>query len=179
MMKRMLLQALVFAAVILTGCIETEDQPQVVQCEPSQYQQDFIDELNRIRRMPKHCGDAFFGTASPVTFDCRLEPAAEIHSLDMAYSGIVRHVGSNGVGLYGRLTETDYPWLNAGEVIASGTPDPKLILQSMVAESRHCSVLMEPRFYDAAVFRVTTDDSEGRSYWTLVMANQQSMVGPL
>lgn len=160
---------LTFAFVL--GCTDETEHSQIAKCEPDNYQKDFLIELNKIRRTPKYCGGAYYVSADPVAFSCKLEPASRIHSKDMASTGIVRHVGSNGVGLYGRLAETDYSWLNAGEAIAAGPSEPGKILTKMMSESRGCRVIMDPNFSASAVYRESVSDPEPKSYWTLILAS--------
>jgi uncharacterized protein YkwD len=157
----------------ISGC-ETDDLdttgPQNV-CEYSQYQSDFIHRVNQARNTPRFCGEAYFVSAPPVRFSCKIEPAAEVHSLDMAYRGFASHIGSNGVGLEGRLSETSYDYSYVGEALAVNGGDLESAFEAMMDDPRYCGVIMDFGFKDAAVVRIDDSAPELSAFWTLVMAS--------
>lgn len=167
---------LIYLGLILllaTGCVsEGTDSTSTPSCESADYQREFLQALNAARYTPRFCGDAYFISADPVQHSCTLEYAAEIHSLDRAFNDVIGHIGSDGLTVEGRVTDTGYPWVYVGEAMATTSGSPEDALAAMVADPRYCSVIMDESFQDAAVFRVFDDIEEERAFWTLVMAEQ-------
>lgn len=167
---------LIFLGLILliaAGCVsEGTDSTSTPSCESADYQSEFLQALNAARYTPRFCGDAYFVSADPVQYSCTLEYAAESHSLDRASNNVIGHIGSDGLTVEGRVTDTGYPWVYVGEAIATTSGSSDDALASMMDDPRYCSVIMDESFQDAAVVRVFDDAKENKAFWTLVMAEK-------
>jgi uncharacterized protein YkwD len=55
--------------------------------------------------------------------------AAQIHSDDMARSGVMQHAGSDGSRAGDRLTRVGFRWGAWGEAVAAGQPTPDDVIR--------------------------------------------------
>ncbi|MEQ8367412.1 MAG: CAP domain-containing protein [Roseicyclus sp.] len=104
------------------------------------------------------------GILRPVIHSPALQGAAQSHADDLARSGAISHVGSDGSTLQGRLQRAGYTACVSVENIARGTSDIRTTIAEWMASDGHRANLL-----NAAVtqfgFARSTDN-----VWVLVMA---------
>lgn len=158
--------------VMLSGCGGSSSGPEksAQGVKLDDYQRKMMSAIKEARITPRYCGGAYFRSADPLSYNSNLEPAAELHALDMAGNDYVSQVGSNGIGLAGRLAQTIYPYSYAGENILGGSESVKETVQAWLDDPRYCRHIMDPAFDDFAVYRTLVQDATHPAYWSAVFA---------
>lgn len=139
-------------------------------CEVQEYQAAMLEYVNAARMQGRECGSEYFPPVEPLVYNCPIEAAATKHSRDMAGNNFFSHVGSDGLRVGGRVTETGYEWSVVGENIAAGFDDIESVMTGWLDSPGHCRNIMDSRFTGASVFRVDTRTADYRNYWTQVFA---------
>lgn len=139
-------------------------------CEVQEYQAAMLEYVNAARRQGRQCGSVFFPPVEPLVYNCPIQPAAAGHSRDMAENNFFSHVGSDGLRVGGRVTETGYEWSVVGENIAAGFDDVASVMKGWLDSPGHCQNIMDERFTGVSVVRVDSRTADYPNYWTQVFA---------
>jgi uncharacterized protein YkwD len=81
--------------------------------------------VNDARKKGCNCGNTYYTSAGPLTWNDQLEAAAYNHSKDMFQNKYFSHSGSDGSSSSERITTAGYSWKWYGENIAQGYPNEK------------------------------------------------------
>ncbi len=129
-----------------------------------------IQSVNKARRNGRSCGSKYYGPASPIRWNKKLEKAAQHHSNDMAFNDFFDHTGSDGSQPWDRVTDAGYSWSTVGENIAAGYSTPAAVMNGWLGSPGHCANIMNPAFKQMGVAYTIDEGSEYRIYWTQVFA---------
>lgn len=130
---------------------------------PSNFEQHFLTEVNRIRANSRICGNKKFPAAPPLELNAKLTSASHKHSLDMSNNQFLEHVSSNGDTLVERMRDVHYTWSAVGENLAYNQKTIHQVLEDWLSSPGHCSNLMSADYTQAGVAVVN-------GYWTQVYA---------
>lgn len=102
----------------------------------------------------------------PVAPAPELMSAAQNHSQDMALSGLVSHVGSDGRAPQQRMHDVGYMWQRCGENIAVGQTTPEEAMQFWMNSPPHRANILDPGMREVGVGYVQQASGYGH-YWTI------------
>lgn len=129
----------------------------------TKFEQRFIAEVNKIRSIPRTCGNKRFPAASALTLNAKLTLASYRHSLDMFENQFLEHVSSNGDTLVERMRDASYDWSAVGENLAHNQKSIQQVIADWLSSPGHCSNLMSSDYTQSGVAMVN-------GYWTQVYA---------
>jgi len=127
----------------------------------------------RAAASPLPPSDASVSPARPaLRWNPRLAQAARRHAGAMARTGRFDSVGPDGTTVRDRVTATGYRWAAIGENLAAGHASLDDALAAWLESPAHCDALLDARFTEYGLARVTPDASDDplAVYWTLVLA---------
>lgn len=84
--------------------------------------------------------------ALPVTYNDRLEQAAQLHAEDMAKYDYLGHTSHDGTEFAKRVRASHYQGKPAGEVVSRGSIDPQDALNDWINSPEHFKALINPEF---------------------------------
>jgi len=130
----------------------------------------FLTAVNNARAHGRSCGSqGYFEATTPLQWDDRLYKSAYEHSLDMASTGVMQHMGSNtatdwtsnvlslGRGSFSgeRISNSigSYPHMSA-ENIAYGTTSLGAVIDAWLRSDGHCSTMMSGEYERFGMARV-------------------------
>lgn len=121
--------------------------------------------LNQLRADGFTCpgGNKFEPNAVPLQFDCALFRAAQLHSEDMAQSGLLSHFSPSGMSPQDRAEAEGSP--ATGENVARGQRQAYQAVAAWQASEGACANMMDPSHRLAAVGYAAGD------YWTQMLAD--------
>ena len=137
------------------------------------FQSEVLDLVNEARAQPRNCGNDFFPSAPPVTWDERIEDAASVHSIDMARNQNFSHTGTDGSNAGDRLLMQGYNWNTWGENILVGLDNAPRAIDAWIGSPGHCRIIM-----NQSLREVGAGIAQGiylgntASYWTLLFATE-------
>lgn len=134
---------------------------------PAQMQR-VLDLVNQARARPRNCGTRRFAAAPPLSWDQRLERAAQAHATDMARHEYFSHQGRDGAQAAVRVQRAGYAWRAVGENIAAGQPSAEEVTAGWIASPGHCANLMNPAFTQMGVAYAVNPTGKMGIYWTQV-----------
>ncbi len=113
-------------------------------------------------------------SCSALRYDTTLEIAAQRHAEDIARSGRIEHIGSDGATLRTRLDRVNYPYMRASESIAvyPTARDAFGAWMSETPDGIHRVNMTNCQYNEAGIGRAT--DARGGVWWVLVVAGRQS-----
>lgn len=130
--------------------------------------------------IPSGTGDVTFASllnqvradngAAPVTYDSRLDQAAQLHAEDMLENGYFAHAGLNGSSVGTRVQEQGYNFARVGENIGRGYQSEQTVLNGWVNSPGHQRNNIDPRFEEFGLGYVR-DENDTR--WVLVLGTEQ------
>jgi len=130
--------------------------------------------------VPEGVGDITFGDllndvraqngADPVTYNARLDQAAQLHAQDMLANDYFSHTGLNGSTVGTRVQAQGYNFARVGENIASGYRSEQTVLGGWVASEGHQRNNVDPNFEEFGLGYVR-DGNDTR--WVLVLGTEQ------
>lgn len=94
--------------------------------------------------------------------------AAMSHSGDMAATGRMSHIGSDGSDAGTRLTRAGFTWRTWGENVAAGQRTAPDVMSAWMNSAGHRANILGTTFTTIGVGVATTGD--GTRYWTMVLA---------
>lgn len=108
--------------------------------------------------------------ADGVTYNARLDRAAQDHADDMLDNGYFSHTGRNGSSAGDRITAAGYQWRTYGENIASGHRSEESVLDGWVNSPGHQRNNINPNFEE---FGLGYASGGGQTRWVLVLATER------
>ena len=126
--------------------------------------------VNEARSRPQRCGSTRMPAVKPLTWDYRLERAAERHSSYMANNDFVSHTGSDGSSFIDRINQTGYIWRRAGENVAGGQRSIEAVMRAWMSSRGHCRSIMNANFEQMGASLVENSSARYHFYWTQVFA---------
>lgn|GEM_PF-2002291 len=131
--------------------------------------------INQARSQSRNCGNEFFQPAPPVTWDDRIETAAQVHSDDMAATQNVSHTGSDGSDPGDRLLMENYDWFTWGENILFGLNNGDDAVDALLQSPSHCASIMNPGFKEVgAGSSPGSFQGSSSTYWTVLFATENN-----
>jgi uncharacterized protein YkwD len=106
-----------------------------------------------------------FAGLSALSFDVRLQSAAEAHSLDMATNGCFAHNSCDGTAWSTRVYRY-YPKAGIGENIAAGYLTPEAVVTGWMNSPGHRANILNGAFQGIGVGYVYLGGSRSGTYWT-------------
>ena len=104
---------------------------------------------------------------APMTYDAKLELAAQRHSEDQAQSRRMSHTGSDGSTVAQRIDSVGFAWRSAAENVAYGYETPVDVMAGwMNSDGHRRNILSSNTHIGVGV----ADGPDGRPYWTQVFA---------
>ena len=140
--------------------------PQQSECELNDQQQAMLSQVNEARSQARQCGDQAFEAAEPLTWNCKLEAAAESHSSDMAENDYFSHTAPDGAGIEQRVGDQDYLWQAVGENIAAGHTSVSAVVAGWLESPGHCRNIMNDAFTEMGAAKAENAQSRYSTYWT-------------
>ena len=130
--------------------------------------------VNAIRKNGCNCEDEYMPPVEPITWNNKLEDAAQVHSKDMALNDFFSHEGSDGSSAGDRINEQGYFWNTWGENIyceQGYSPDAPAsnAFNAWMNSNGHCQNMMNANFTEMGASKSVTKD--GEAYWTQVFAS--------
>ncbi len=125
--------------------------------------------VNAIRKNGCNCGDEYMPPVPKLSWNKKLEAAAQEHSIDMALNNFFSHTGSDGSSAGDRLLAHGYKWSMWGENIYYETgysPDAPAsnAFNAWLNSPGHCKNMMDASFTEMGASKSITKD--GVAYWT-------------
>lgn len=127
-------------------------------------QQKILDLVNEARTNGHTCGSDYYPPTSAVSWNSKLEAAAQNHSDDMNSTGNLDHTGADGSRAGDRITKAGYTWAAYGENIAEGYSSEEAVVEAWLNSEGHCKNIMSPDFTEMGV-------ATSGEYWTQVFAS--------
>jgi uncharacterized protein YkwD len=154
--------------ISLASC--TKDDNDVFNTTPTQTpttitasEQKLLNLVNNARTQGCNCGNTFYPPVPAVSWNDRLEAAAQSHSDWMNRNNTLSHTGANGSDPGDRITAAGYIWRTYGENVASGYPNEESVVEGWLNSEGHCKNIMNGNFTEMGVA------VSGR-YWTQELA---------
>ena len=139
------------------------------------FQEFMLGVINQVRSQSRNCGNEFFPQAPPLSWDDRIEAAAQRHADDMADSRDLSHTGSDGSNAGDRLLMENYDWFSWGENILFGLSNGENAVNALLDSPSHCSLIMGTEFQ-----QVGAGSANGRlrgassTFWSIVFATENN-----
>jgi len=108
--------------------------------------------INAARAEARACGATNFPAVDQLTWNTKLQTAAEVHSTDMTTHNFFSHTGSDGT-----------------EVIAAGQSTAEEVIDGWLNSEGHCRNLMNSAYTEVAVACVSDSNADYKRYWTNVL----------
>ena len=121
--------------------------------------------VNEVRQQGCNCGGTWYGPATAVIWNNKLETAAYNHSNDMYQKKYFSHTAPDGSNAGIRIERAGYLWQTYGENIAVGYHSERDVVNGWLSSPGHCKNIMNPNFREMGVARVGT-------YWTQEFGKQ-------
>lgn len=115
--------------------------------------------INAARKKGCQCGDTWYPSAPPITWNDLLEKAALEHSTEMVQKKYFSHVSSDGYNTGDRMTKAGYIWKTYGENIGMGYRNEQEMVDGWLKSPGHCKNIMNPQYREMGAARVG-------DYWT-------------
>ena len=127
--------------------------------------QRILDLTNAARARGGSCGTATFAPAAPLTYNAKLEAAAQGHASDMAARDYFDHVNAAGVNLSGRVGAAGYSPRLVAENIAAGQTAAEEVVVGWLNSPGHCRNIMDPALRELGVGYATSRTAKYGTYW--------------
>ena len=119
--------------------------------------------VNRVRASGATCGDVWFPPVRPLSWDRRLERAAQRHTQDMVRHAHFEHRGTDGRDPGERARGAGYHWWAIGENIARRQVTVGQVMRDWLASPGHCRQLLSPKYLELGA-------AESGGYWSQMFA---------
>ena len=120
--------------------------------------------VNQARSQARSCGGQQFGAAPALGWNWLLTLAATNHAGDMAVSGKLSEVGSNGSNLIDRVNVTGYEYVAIGENVAKGYDSIPQLMNALLTSPDHCRKIMNPSVTEMGA--ACSKSAAETNYWT-------------
>lgn len=154
---------LLLIGTLFASCDESEN-PLVQQLPARGIQEEILSHVNRLRTEGCNCGKTYYPPVGNLSWDKKLEDAANRHSSDMSQTGTFSHVGSDGSSADQRIRDAGYQALSFGENLAKGYSTVVNVMNGWRTSTGHCKILMDPNATEMGVSKVG-------DYWTQILAS--------
>ena len=129
----------------------------------AQFRNEFLARINLTRQKGCNCGGQFMPPAPPLTWNNKLEDAADGHARDMAKRNYFSHTSKDGRSMETRIVTAGYIFKGfksfaIGENIAQGQQSIAEVMDGWFKSEGHCKNLMNPSFKEVGV-------AEYKTYW--------------
>ncbi|THB69581.1 MAG: CAP domain-containing protein [Gammaproteobacteria bacterium] len=151
----------------------TEGNGEQAECGDLQYQQEILEQVNQARSEARYCGEDYYPAVSAVTWNCKLEDAAQLHTDDMIENNFFSHTGSDGLSVANRVINQGYYYYYVGENIAAGQMTVESVMEAWLNSPGHCANIMRSNYTEVAVVYETSSQTDYYIYWTQVFASPQ------
>ncbi|UYV17972.1 CAP domain-containing protein [Halomonas qaidamensis] len=141
------------------------------ECGLSTQQQEMLALVNEARSQARQCGDQQFAATEPLTWNCKLARASQLHAEDMAENDYVSHTSPDGSGIEQRINNQGYPWQAVGENIAAGQLSAAAVVEGWLESPGHCSNIMNATFTEIGMASAQNADSQFTTYWAQALGN--------
>ncbi|KMV31897.1 CAP domain-containing protein [Photobacterium swingsii] len=129
--------------------------------------------VNAARAVGRNCGSTFYPAAAPLTWDAKLQSAAQVHSTNMANYNFFSHTGLDGKSASNRVTDQGYAWRSVAENIAAGQKDIDTVMTTWLNSPGHCKNIMGSNYTQMGAAYDMNSGSQYNIYWTQVFATPQ------
>lgn len=121
--------------------------------------------VNDVRKSGCKCGDTYYPPAPTLSWNEKLEAAAQLHSIDMEQRNYFSHASPEGKKAGDRLEGIGYKWKSYGENIGMGYRNETEVVRGWIKSPSHCKNIMN---------RMYTEMGVGRSglYWTQALGSR-------
>lgn len=150
-----------------------EGNGEQAECGDLQYQLDILEQVNQARSEARYCGEDYYPAVSAVTWNCKLEDAAQLHTDDMIENNFFSHTGSDGLTVANRVINQGYYYYYVGENIAAGQMTVESVMEAWLNSPGHCANIMRSNYTEVAVVYETSSQTDYYIYWTQVFASPQ------
>jgi uncharacterized protein YkwD len=125
--------------------------------------------VNEVRAGGTRCGQRSFGPAPPLQESAVLDGIAYEHAADMARHDYFEHVDLSGHTPAERVRASGYREKLVGENIAYGPASAEEVVAGWLHSTGHCENLMDVRFAEMGLARVSGQGSRHGLYWDQVL----------
>ncbi len=119
--------------------------------------------VNRVRAAGATCGDVWHPPVRPLSWDHRLERAAQGHARDMVRHAHFEHRGTDGRDPGERARHAGYHWWAVAENIARHQSTVDQVMRDWLASPDHCRQLLSPKYVELGA-------AESGGYWSQMFA---------
>lgn len=102
--------------------------------------------VNDARAKGCRCGGKYYKPVHPLTWNNRLERAAQKHSRYMRRKNVLSHAGQGGSDAGRRMSAEGYDWISYGENVAAGYGSDEATIKGWLKSKGHCKNIMSPKF---------------------------------
>ena len=102
--------------------------------------------VNNARAKGCRCGGKYYKPVQPLTWNNRLERAAQKHSRYMRRRNVLGHAGQGGSDAGRRISAEGYDWISYGENVAAGYGSDEATIKGWLKSKGHCKNIMSPKF---------------------------------
>ena len=137
-----------------------------------QFKNEFLYRINLTRQKGCNCGIKYYAPAPPLTWNDKLQDAAEEHAKDMARQNYFDHTSKDGRSMQDRIITAGYKFKGyksfaIGENIAAGQQSIAEVMDGWFKSEGHCKNLMNPSFKEIGV-------AENHKYWVQDFGGRES-----
>jgi uncharacterized protein YkwD len=157
-MKRLII--ILFSIVFFANCEKTNEE-----VEESEHDV-ILNLVNELRQAGCKCGNTNKPAVSKLTWDSKLEIAAQRHADDMYENSHFSHTGTDQSSFSERISDAGYTWSTCAENIAMGQQTIEEVIEDWKNSQGHCLNMMNGAFVHIAVAR------KG-NYWVMSLAKPQ------
>jgi len=119
--------------------------------------------VNDVRSKGCNCGNNYRPPAPPVTWNEKLEQAAQNHSNNMYSKSFFSHTGKDKSTVSSRVAAVKYDWVICAENIGMKYKTEQAVIQAWANNPSHCENIMNELLTEMGV-------AIKGSYWTMVLA---------
>lgn len=102
--------------------------------------------VNNARAKGCRCGGKYYKPVHPLTWNNKLERAAQKHSRYMRRRNVLSHAGQGGSDAGRRISAEGYDWISYGENVAAGYGSDEATIKGWLKSKGHCKNIMSPKF---------------------------------
>lgn len=107
--------------------------------------------VNDARAKGCRCGGRYYKPVPPLTWNNRLERAAQKHSRYMRRRNVLCHAGQGGSDAGRRISAEGYDWISYGENVAAGYGSDEATIKGWLKSKGHCKNIMSPKFKEMGI----------------------------
>lgn len=107
--------------------------------------------VNDARAKGCRCGGRYYKPVPPLTWNNRLERAAQKHSRYMRRRNLLTHAGQGGSDAGRRMSAEGYDWISYGENVAAGYGSDEATIKGWLKSKGHCKNIMSPKFKEMGI----------------------------